>query len=203
MLLGNMQAVMWNESGGASSRKVSSQTREVTNNHAYNAKDNNPLYMLGVRTVNSILGRDTSEGYGRVKVGDLKDLPYYSKQTDSELAGYAKRSPQFSGLSTFASMAQRYHKLQDMFKDDLHLIMEENGVLNKLGNALLHISHNQGFDNIQQNYNKYKQTGDLNELEQYNNFRYPRLSAQIIDGHSIDGSVPEQLEAAVVVADRK
>jgi hypothetical protein len=203
MLLGNMQAVMWNESGGASSRKVSSQTGEVTDNHAYNAKDNSPLYMLGVRTVNSILGRDTSEGYGRVKVRDLRDLPYYSEQTEQELSGYAKRSPQFSGLSTFASMAQRYHKLQDMFKDDLHLIMGEDGVLNKLGNALLHISHNQGFDNIQQNYNKYKQTGDLNELEQYNNFRYPRLSAQIIDGHSIDGSVPEQLEAAVVVADRK
>jgi murein DD-endopeptidase MepM/ murein hydrolase activator NlpD len=203
MLLGNAQAVMWNESGGASSRKVSSRTGEVTNNQAYNAKDNNPLYMLGVRTVNSILGRDTSEGYGRVKVKDLRDLPYYSKQTEQELAGYAKRSPQFSGLSTFASMAQRYHKLQDIFKDDPHLIFGENGTLNKLGNTLLHISHNQGFDNIQQNYNKYKQTGDLNELEQYNNFRYPRLSAQIIDGHSIDGSVPEQLEAAVVVADRK
>ena len=100
-------------------------------------------------------------------------------------------------------MAQRYHKLQDIFKDDPHLIFGENGTLNKLGNTLLHISHNQGFDNIQQNYNKYKQTGDLNEREQYNNFRYPRLASQIIDGHSIDGSIPEQLEPVVVTANKK
>lgn len=203
MLLGNTQAVMWNESGGGSSRKINSRTGSSTSNYAYNAKDNNPLYMLGVRTINSILGRDTSEGYGRVKVGDLRKLPYYSKQTEQELAGYAKRSPQFSGLSTFASMAQRYHKLNDIFKDDIHLIYDENGTLNDLGNALLHISHNQGFDNIQKNYIKYKQTGDINELEQYKTFRYPKLAAQIIKGHTIDGSMPVQIEPVVVVANRK
>lgn len=198
MLLGNSQAVMWNESGGGSSKKVNPRTNEVVDSTAYNSKDNNPLYMLGVRTVNSILGRDTSEGYGRVKVKDLQTLPNYSAETEQELSTYPKRSPQFSGLSTFASMAQRYNKLKDMFKDDVSLIYGEDGALNELGHALLLTSHNQGFDNIQKNYDKYKQSGDINELEQYKTFRYPRLSLQIIRGHNIEGSKPMQLPEVVV-----
>ena len=82
MLLGDAQAVMWNESGGASSKKVNPRTGEVVENAAYNAKDNNPYYMGMVRLGNTILGRDTSEGYGRVKVKDLRDLPGYSTETE-------------------------------------------------------------------------------------------------------------------------
>lgn len=202
-LLGDSQAVMWNESGGASSKKVNPRTQEVVDSTAYNSKDNNPLYMLGVRTVNSILGRGTSEGYGRVKVQDLKDLPYYSQDTEQELNQYSKRTPHFSGLSTFASMAQRYHKLKDIFKNDSALIYGEDGSLNELGHALLLTSHNQGFNNIQKNYDKYKQSGDINELEQYKTFRYPKLSLQLIKGHEIDGSIPEQLPELIVTASRK
>jgi hypothetical protein len=105
MLMGDSQAVMWNESGGGSSKKVNPRTNEVVESYAYNSKDNNPVYMFGVRTVNGLLGRDTSEGYGRVKVKDLRDLPNYSSETEQELNSYAKRTPHFSGLSTFASMA--------------------------------------------------------------------------------------------------
>lgn len=202
MLLGNSQAVMWNESGGGSSKKVNPRTNEVVDSSAYNAKDNNPLYMLGVRTVNSILGRDTSEGYGRVKVKDLRDLPNYSSETEQELNSYPKRTPHFSGLSTFASMAQRYNKLKDMFKDDVSLIYGEDGSLNELGHALLLTSHNQGFDNIQKNYDKYKQSGDINELEQYKTFRYPKLSLQLIRGHNIAGSKPTQLPEVVVTPNK-
>jgi hypothetical protein len=91
-------------------------------------------------------------------------------------------------------MAQRYTKLRDIFKDDLPLIYNIDGTLNELGHALLVISHNQGFDNIQINYDKYKQSGDINELEQYKKFRYPRLSLQILKGHNVDGSEAIPLE---------
>lgn len=202
MLLGNSQAVMWNESGGGSSKKVNPRTNEVVDSAAYNSKDNNPLYMLGVRTVNTILGRDTSEGYGRVKVKDLRDLPNYSEETEQELNSYPKRTPHFSGLSTFASMAQRYNKLKDMFKDDTSLIYGEDGALNELGHALLFTSHNQGFDNIQKNYDNYKQSGDINELEQYKTFRYPRLSLQLVRGHNIAGSKPVQLPEVVITPNK-
>jgi hypothetical protein len=78
MLLGDMQAVMWNESAGGSSRKINPRTGQVTENYSYNKKDNNPTYTNLVRKVNKILGRGTSEGYGRVKVEDLRNLPNYA-----------------------------------------------------------------------------------------------------------------------------
>jgi hypothetical protein len=176
---------MWNESGGASSKKVNPKTGEVEDNVGYNVKDNNPNYMRTVRFVNNILGRGTSEGYGRVKIEDLRDLPFYSEDTERELNSFTKRSPFFSGLSTFASVAQRFNKLKEMFGKDINILLHDDGSLNELGHALLLTSHNQGFDNIQKNYDNYKLNGDINELEQYKNFRYPRLSLQLIKGHNI------------------
>lgn len=193
---------MWYESGGASSKKVDPRTGEVVDNAAYNEKDNNPAYMRKVRFINSLLGRGTSEGYGRVKVKDLRDLPGYSEETEQELKSYPKRTPHFSGLSSFASVAQRYLKLKDMFKDDPSLIYGEDGAMNDLGHALLLTSHNQGFKNIQTNYDNYKKSGDIHELEQYKGFRYPRLSLQLIRGHEVEGSKPTQLPEVTITADR-
>ena len=87
-----------------------------------------------------------------------------------------------------------------MFKDDLSLIYNEDGSMNDLGHALLLTSHNQGFNNIQKNYAKYKQSGDIGELEQYKGFRYPKLSLQLIQGHNIEGSKPIQLPEVTITS---
>ena len=154
--------------------------------------------MFGVRSINKLLGRGTSEGYGRVKVEDLRSLPNYSLKTEEELLNYPKRTPHFSGLSTYASMAQRYAKLKEIFNEHPELIYNNKGELSELGHALLLTSHNQGFDNIQKNYNRYLQNGDIQELEQYKTFRYPKLSLQLIKGHNISGSTPQQLPEVIV-----
>ena len=197
MLMGDAQAIMWKESNGGAKMKVNASNGKIVPNTSNNKKADR-MYRTVAGAINNALGRDTSQGYGQVKLKDLRDLPMYSPQTEFELKDYETRTPEFSGLSSFASMAQRYTKLKDIFKNDLSLIYNDEGTLNELGHALLHISHNQGFNNIEKNYQKYKQSGDIQELQQYVGFDYPALSLQVIRGHEVSGSAPTLLPEITV-----
>lgn len=52
---------------------------------------------------------------------------------------------------------------------------------------------------MEQTQKKYTvKSGNLEELNQYKKFRYPRLSLQLIHGHNVAGSKPVQLDEVIV-----
>ena len=78
----------------------------------------------------------------------------------------------------------------------------EDGTLNRLGQNLILIAHNQGWDNIEKNYSNWIRSGNDNELTQYNLFSYPKIARQVIDSHSYP-QLNTTLDEVVVTAPKK
>lgn len=143
-------------------------------------KDNSTYYTLH-HTLNVLrnMKNDPSQGLGSVKKSTLEgNLPYVYN------GDYYTEGNEFSGISTFAAVATNYNKLKNIFGENNPLVFNLDGTLNNLGQNLILTAHNQGWDNIIKNYSNYNQTGNLAELLQYNNFSYPKVARQVIDGHS-------------------
>lgn len=200
-LLGLVQASEWEESGGGNYNKVTNDGKYKPNS-AYAEKHLNPSGNLLRHLANGFMGRETSEGLASVKLKDLQSLPNHSIDTDRELQKLPKNGYQFGGLSTFASMAQRYQKLKELTKNNPELIYNEDGSLSRTGSSLVLASHNQGFNNIEKNINNTIKTGK-DELSQYQNFYYPRMTMQVVDGHNIAGSKPHVLPEVVITGRKR
>ena len=116
---------------------------------------------------------------GSVKRSTLKGNEPYVYNGD-----YNTEGDDFSGISTYAAVATNYNHLKELFGNNNPMVFNEDGTLNKLGQNLILIAHNQGWDNIEKNYSKWSRSGDNDELTQYNNFNYPTIARQVIDSHS-------------------
>lgn len=200
-LLGLVQGIEWKESNGGLSTAIDPQTGKVKDNTTYRNKHLNSVYNVLRHKVNDIRGRNTSQGLGSVKVKDLEDLPVYNKNTDYELGNYSENTPQFGGLSTFASLAQRFNYIKEQAKQNPSLLYNEDGSINTTTLALIATEHNQGMKNIGKNIRNTIKTG-RDEISQYQNFEYPSAVLQIIKGHNVSHSKPQQLDEVIVTSNK-
>lgn len=195
-LLGLVQAAEWQESGGGNFKQIN-VNGGYKPNKTYSDRHLSFIGNTLRHIANNLQGRETSEGMSSVKLKDLQSLPNYSYETDSELKNFQKNGYRFGGLSTFASLAQRYQKLKELTQEKPELIFNEDGSLSDVGVALTLASHNQGFNNIEKNIKNTIQTGK-DELSQYLNFHYPKSTMQVVKGHNIVGSKPTLLPEIVI-----
>lgn len=204
-LLGLTQGVEWKESNGGLSQSINPQTNNIRDNKLYRTthlgdvpEDLYGLWRATGRHIKRAYDAGiVSEGLGSVKVKDLKNLPTYSKTTDFELGNYPRNSPQFGGLSTFASLAQRFNYIKEQAKQNPSILYNEDGSINDTTLSLIATGHNQGMDNIRKDIRTTIKTGQ-DKLSQYQNFSYPSSVMQVVKGHDVSYSKPYQLDEIIV-----
>jgi len=122
---------------------------------------------------------EESVGLGNVKIKDsfseeeLIERGYDKILEDREL----KESPEFSGIVTFEKVAKNYKKVKELLSTLPIEIKEDKDLIN----SLVAISHNQGFDKIQENIKKYLENKDKDELLQYKQFSYPNIVNSVME----------------------
>ena len=183
-----VHAILYKESNGGYPTYMSNG--QIKDNAQFRQRHINPSGIA----FREIIKKDPSQGMGSVKRSTLKgNEPYVYNGT------YNTEGDEFSGISTYAAVATNYNKLKTLFGDNNPMVFNENGTLNKLGQNLILIAHNQGWDNIEKNYSKWTRSGNDSELTQYNYFNYPSIARQVIDAHSypqLNTTLPELIVTA-------
>ena len=121
------------------------------------------------------LASEMSYSLGNIKFNtnyteeDLKKFGFYeyTQNTIHPRNRAVIESPEFSGVATFVHIMETNKKLETLLKDANYKGSDDTKV------ALRRTAHNQGLDNIAINIGRYKETRDINELDQYNAYGYP------------------------------
>lgn len=147
----------------------------VLDSEKYRRSSQYPILDIGKFAVHQIKGRikygtPVSESIGLTNVKLQDENHYFSKDTlkllglDKHLTREQKESPELTAILTAVSIDKRMRELDMLLGDTKSEVPED------VYNALIVMNWSQSLDNMKININRFKKTGDLNELSQYTEF---------------------------------